>query len=380
VSIEQPTVNKITVFVMAAVAALIAVVFASTIDAAAFQVGLIAFAVATGVYAHRALAVSANADREGITVTNLRRTTHHAWSTVDQLSVGPLPKGSGVGMTVELRDGTTVPVEASWAPWYEGSRSTSNTARCNALVAAIDAMRTAPASEDVATRAADDPLTIRPLTADDAEEAARMLSAAWDETYMESFSRSNDYGRDVDEDAAMLTELVSGSITMAGCLVADRSGSLVGISVFGPPSTRDPGLDGFVEVYLLFVLNTEQSERTGTRLAVGTASTLRQAGARGVVAHVPLRLRDLRNRIEALGIAPTGEPEEQIWYGLPVPVVEYRRPLPTVPAPDTAAGPPTRRRRWDGPSMRVRDRGRLRVTKGFRRTDPKDRRLASRSS
>lgn len=335
VTIDQPTANKATVFALAGGAAFVAMVFISKIDAALFQAGLAIFALAACVYAYRAIAVSAVADRDGITVTNLRHTTRHRWSDVEVMSVGPVPRGPGNGVWVNLTNGTSVPVEASWGAWFEGKRGAANTARCERVRVAIDTMRAAPRaapSPEPTTEPPPDPISIRCMTPEDAQIAAEVLKTAWTETYGDLLSHQALYERDVEEDSNMLIELTNGSIPAAGGLIAEHEGEVVGLSVFGPANSRDPDLEDHVELYMLYVLDSERTSHVGTRLTVRTMYALRSAGAQGVVAHVHAGHRRLTRRIEALGIERHGEVAEQNWYGLPVKVIEYRKAFDPVPA------------------------------------------------
>ena len=340
VTIDQPVVNKFTVLGLASVAAFIAAVFASNVDAALFQLALIAFAIGCGFYAYRAIQVSAEADRQGITVTNLRRRTRHPWSTVDALTVGPVPRGPGMGISVDLVDGTSVPVEASWGAWYEGKQAAGNRVRCEAFVTAIAAMREAPASVASDTdEAAPERLLVRPMETGDAPAAAEFLREAWRRTYGELLTNSAMYDRDVDEDARMLTELVGGDIPRGGGLVAVHGDDIVGVSVFGPPASQPPELEGCVELYLLYADDDEPMDRVGTRLTIRTMYAIRATGAHGVLGHVHAGYRNLRRSIEARGTEPAGDVVEQNWYGLPVNVVRYQRAF----GPTLASNPPIRR-------------------------------------
>ena len=340
VTIDQPVVNKFTVLGLASVAAFIAAVFASNVDATLFQLALVAFAVACGFYAYRAIQVSAVADRQGITVTNLRRQTHHPWSSVDVLSVGPVPRGPGTGIAVDLADGTSVPVEASWGAWYEGKQAAGNTARCEAFVTAIAAMRVAPTSDgSEPEEPMVDRIVVRPMEPDDAPTAAAFLRSAWRRTYGELLTNSAMYDRDVDEDTRMLTELLSDDIPRSGGLVALRNDEIVGVSVFGPPARQPLELEDCVEIYLLYADDEHPEDRVGARLTIRTLYAIRATGARGVVGHVHAGYRDLRRTIETRGMEPAGDVTEQNWYGLPVNVVRYQRAF----GPTLASNPPIRR-------------------------------------
>lgn len=334
VTIDQPTANKVTVFALAGGAVFVAMTFMTKIDAALFQAGLAVFAVATCVYAYRSIRVAAVADRDGITVTNLRHSIRHRWHEVEALGVGPVPKGPGTGMTVHLTDGTSVPIEASWGAWFEGKRGAGNAARCERIRVAIEAMRSAPdtpPSPEPLAEPPSDPIHVRPMTPEDAPVVAEVLKKAWTETYGDLLSHRALYDRDVEEDTAMLVELTNGSIPTAGGLVAELRGEVVGLSVYGPAPSREPSLEGYVEAYMLYVLDSARASRIGTRLTVRTVYALRSTGARGVVAHVHAGYRHLTRRLEAMGIERSGEIGEQNWYGLPVKVVEYRKAFGAIP-------------------------------------------------
>ncbi|MGI9529446.1 MAG: hypothetical protein ACR2NG_07015 [Acidimicrobiia bacterium] len=336
VRIEQPTANKVTVFALAAVAVFVAMAFISRIDAALFQAGLALVAIAICVYAYRAIGLSAIADESGITVTNLRHTTRHRWPDVDALAVGPVPRGPGTGIAVQRKDGTSVPVEASWGAWFEGKHGAANTVRCESIVASIAAMRDAPAAPapEPEPESPADPLSVRPMTPADAPEAAAVLAVGWRETYGELLTHQALYERDADEDAATLVELSDGSIPMSGGFVVERDGDIVGLSVFGPADPRRQDLEGYVELFMLYLLQSESESRASTRLMVRTYRAIRATGAGGAVAHVHAGQRTLTRRLEALGIKRADGTTEQNWYGLPVKVVEFRRAFTYTPTPD----------------------------------------------
>lgn len=336
VRIEQPTANKITMFALAGTAVFVALVFISRIDAALFQAGLAVFGIAACVYAYRAIQIEAVADGTGISVTNLRGSGRHRWSDIDALTIGPVARGPGTGITIQLVDGSSVPVEASWGAWYEGKKAAANTLRCELIVSAIETMRLAPETSTAPAPVVEemtDPVVVRPMTPEDAGEAASVLKQAWTETYGDILTRQALYERDSAEDTAMLSELTDGSIPLSGGMVVERNGEMVGLSVFGPVASREPETEGFVELYLIFVLDSERTSRAGTRLSVRTLHAIRAAGAAGAVAHIHTGQRTLTRRLEALGIDRHGDTTEQNWYGLPVKVAEYRRPFTSVPMP-----------------------------------------------
>jgi hypothetical protein len=105
----------------------------------------------------------------------------------------------------------------------------------------------------------------------------------------------------------------------------ERSGTIVGASVFGP--TQGEGVDGFVEIFMLYVRADELGGEAGRRLALRTFGAIRDSGASGIVGHVQVDNQRFRDQIERMGIRQQGPPAEQIWHGLPVRVVEYRFPF-----------------------------------------------------
>ncbi|MCL1598451.1 MAG: hypothetical protein M3094_04660, partial [Actinomycetia bacterium] len=123
----------------------------------------------------------------------------------------------------------------------------------------------------------------------------------------------------------MLRDLLAGAIPGAGSLVVERDGEIVGASVFGP--TQVDGLEGFMEIYMLYVRAGEIGGTASRRLVLRTLGSIRGSGFRGIVGHVYVNNLPFRSQIEKLGIQPHGKPQEQIWYGLPIRVVEYRLDL-----------------------------------------------------
>ena len=63
------------------------------------------------------------------------------WGEVDHLAVAQLKHNQGTGLEIVTRDGTRIPVEASWGPWYATSKADDNTLRCEHVIAEIDRLR-----------------------------------------------------------------------------------------------------------------------------------------------------------------------------------------------------------------------------------------------
>ncbi len=331
VRIEQPTVNKVTVFLVAGAAVFVTLVLITRIEAAGFRLLLVAFLAGVLLYAYRSIEISAVADADGIEVRNLLRHRRLAWSEVASLTVGDAGKTAGTGIVVEAADGSTMPVEASWGAWHEGKGSGANARRCEEILRAIDGLRTHRGDESPDRAIVVDPIRVRPATPEDVAATVATIATARRETYDEILPGRVFDGADLEQDAEMLREIIDGAIPGAGCLVVERDGEIVGTSVFGP--TRADGLDGYVEVYMIYVLAGEIGRGAGRRLVVRTVAAIRSSGARGIVGHVYVGNRALRDRLEAHGTAPHGDTQEQIWYGLPIKVVEYRLPFSPAPIP-----------------------------------------------
>jgi len=326
VKIEQPTANKVTVFLIAAAAGFLTLVLLTKIEADGFKALLLVFLIGVLLYSYRAIQVVAIADADGIDVRNLIRNRRFPWSKVDVLSVGKAGSGPGTGITVELVDGSAMPIEASWGTWYQGKESAANTMRCERFIGQINAMRSYDPDLDGHDDAPPiDPIVVRRTEVDDVDAVAETIDAAWRETYDEILPGQVFNDRDPADDAAMLRDLLDGAIPGAGSLVVERFGEIVGASVFGP--TQADGLEGYIEIYMIYVRAAEIGSGVGWRLVVRTLGSIRESGARGVVGHVYVNNRSLRNRIERMGIQPHGKPQEQIWYGLPIRVIEYRMSL-----------------------------------------------------
>lgn len=314
------------VFLIAGLAGYLTLLFLSKIDAGAFTALPLAFLAVVFIYAYRAIQVVAIADTDGIDVRNLVRRRRLGWSEIDVLSIGKIGKGSGIGIAVELVDGSAMPVEASWGPWYQGKAGAENTVRCERFIERIDTMRARdPDPDESGGPSTVDPYVVRPSLVDDADVVAEMINAAWRETYAGILPEQTIHGRDPSDDAAMLRRLLDGSVPGAGSLLVERSGEVVGASMFGPSQVE--GLDGFTEVYMIYVRSSEIGGGAGRRLVMRTFVAIRDLGARGIVGHVYVRNRPFRDQVERMGIEPYGDPQEQIWYGLPVRVVEYRLTL-----------------------------------------------------
>ncbi|MFV1972025.1 MAG: hypothetical protein ACC683_13630 [Acidimicrobiia bacterium] len=326
VRLEQPTANKVTVFLIAGLAGYLTLLFLSRIDAGAFAALPLVFLAAVLIYAYRAIQVVAIADTDGISVRNLVRRRDLRWSEIDVMSVGKVGNGPGTGITIEFVDGSTMPVEASWGQWYQGKAGADNTVRCERFIERINMMRAHdPDLDEPGGPPTVDPFVVRPSLIADADAVAETIDAAWRETYAGILPEQTIHGRDQTDDAAMLCKLLDGSIPGAGSLVVERAGEIVGASMFGP--TKVDGLDGFTEIFMIYVRSGEVGGGAGRRLVIRTFGAIRNSGARGIVGHVYVRNRPFRDQIEGMGIEPHGDPQEQIWYGLPVRVVEYRLTL-----------------------------------------------------
>jgi hypothetical protein len=326
VKIEQPLVNKATAFTIAAVSGFFAVVFLTQINAGVFNLVLIIVLAGVLLFAYKAIQVIAIADAEGIEVRNLIRRARIPWTRIDALTVGAAGSENALGITLDLKDGSTMPIEASSGPWYQKTLSAGTVARCEQFVERIDKMRrsAANAAEQASLDAAA-ALTVRPTVVQDADVVAETINDAWRETYAEILPGYKGFERNPADDADMLRELLDGSIEGAGSFVVERSGTIVGASVFGP--TYGEGVDGYIEIFMLYVRAEEIGGEAGRRLVLKTFGAIRASGAAGIVGHVQVDNRRFRSQIARMGIDPHGEPMEQIWHGLPVRVVEYRLAL-----------------------------------------------------
>jgi hypothetical protein len=323
VKIEQPKANKATAIMVAGVSGFLGFVLLTKIDAAGANLVLIAVLASVLVLSYKAIQVVAVANVEGIEVRNLIRSAHLKWVDIAALTVGTVGKGSGMGITVNLDDGSTLEIEASFGPWYQTSPSAETEARCARFVERIDEIRRNAANAEERVRLeASDALKVRASSAADVDTVAKTLDAAWHETYADILPGYRGFERSPAEDAEVLRELLDGTIYGAGSLLVERSGTIVGASVFGPTHGED--VDGFTEVYMLYVRADEIGGGAGRLLVLRTFGAIRASGSRGIIGHVQVNNARFRNQIEAMGIQQHGEADEQIWHGFPVSVVEYR--------------------------------------------------------
>lgn len=323
VKIEQPSANKITAFALGGLAAFLTLLLLTKIQAAGFTLFILVFLVVVFVYVYRAVRVEATATPDGISVQNLVRKGYFEWSEVDVLSVIPTKSGSGTGITIELENGSMMPIEASWGPWYQGKMSAETTKRCERLIEDIRLIRQYdPEVDDPDPLLPIDPIAVRVATQDDADLIAEIFDAAWAETYSEILPGSLLVDRKSSDDAQMLRELLDGSIPKAGSLLVERDGDVVGASVFAPTTSK--GSEGFMEVFMLYVRADELGTGVGRRLVLRSFNEIRASGAPGIVGNVYVNNRRLRSQIERIGVATKGETGEQVWYGVPIKVVEYR--------------------------------------------------------
>ncbi|MCL1600927.1 MAG: hypothetical protein M3112_05255 [Actinomycetia bacterium] len=323
VKIEQPPTNKATAIAIAVVAGFFGVVFLTQINAGVFNLMLIMLLAGVLLFAYKAIQVIAIADAEGIEVRNLIRRARIPWTKIDTLTVGAAGSENALGITIDLKDRSTMAIEASSGPWYHKTLSDETVARCEEFVERIDKLRrnAANAAEQANLDAAAS-LTVRATVVQDADGVAETINDAWHETYAEILPGYKGFERDPADDADMLRELLDGSIEGAGSFVVERSGTIVGASVFGP--THGEGIDGYVEIFMLYVRADEIGGDASRCLVLRTFGAIRASGAAGIVGHVQVDNRRFRSQIERMGIDPHGEPMEQIWHGLPVRVVEYR--------------------------------------------------------
>jgi N-acetylglutamate synthase-like GNAT family acetyltransferase len=322
VRIEQPSVNKITAFALGGLAAFLTLLLLTKIQAAGFTLFILVFLVAVFVYVYRAINVEAIATPDGISVQNLVRSADFQWSEVDVLAVIPTKSGPGTGITVELKNGSVMPIEASWGPWYQGKMSAETTKRCERLIEDIRSMRRYdPQVDAVEAQLPVDPVLVRVATEQDADGIARIFDAAWTETYSEILPGSLLLDRKSADDAQMLRELLDGSIPRASAVLVERDGDVVGASVFAPTTSK--GVEDFMEIFMLYIRADELGTGTGRRLVLRSFNEIRASGALGIVGNVYVNNRKLRSQIEHMGVATKGETHEQVWYGVPVKVVEY---------------------------------------------------------
>jgi predicted N-acetyltransferase YhbS len=311
---------------MAGLAAFVTLLLLTKIDIAGFRIFILVFVTVVFIYVYRAIKVVAIADRSGIEVQNLIKGSRFDWSEVDVLAVIPTKSGSGTGITIKLKDGSILPIEASWGPWYQGKMSAETTIRCERLIEEINLMREYdPDRDDPEPEVPVDPVAVRPATAQDADLVAGVIETAWRETYAEILPGSMVLDRSTADDAQMLRELLDGSTKGAGSLVVERDGEVVGASVFGPIDPVVTG--GFTEIYMLYVRADEVGSGVGRRLVLRTFGTIRESGANGIVGHVYVNNRRLRAQLDRMDTAHKGDIHEQVWYGLPVKVIEYRLTL-----------------------------------------------------
>ena len=142
-TIEQPMVNRVTIFLVVAAASYGLFVVMSLIGGGIF---IVLFLVGLGAlwwFCYRTLRIEATANQYGIAVTNLWASADCPWATIDRLSVEENEKGGGSGIVIHRTEGDPVAIEASWGPWYQGKGrfAKKNAERCEALIDEISTVR-----------------------------------------------------------------------------------------------------------------------------------------------------------------------------------------------------------------------------------------------
>ena len=118
--IDQSTANKLSIGVFVAVAAYVLLILIRRLEGGPLNALMVATLVAILLYAYRVFRTAAIADDRQILVRNLLGNTMVSWGEVRSISAGPSPRGENIGVNLLLADGTVLPIEASWGPWYQG--------------------------------------------------------------------------------------------------------------------------------------------------------------------------------------------------------------------------------------------------------------------
>jgi hypothetical protein len=177
VKIEQPLVNKATAFTIAAVSGFFAFMFLTRIASGVLNLILIAILAGALVFAYKAIQVIAIADAEGIEVHNLIRKAHLPWTSIDTLTVGAVGSENALGITIELANGSSVPIEASSGPWYQKTLSAETVERCDQFIERVDTLRTnATNAAERTNLEASDSLKVRVTVAEDADAVAETIT------------------------------------------------------------------------------------------------------------------------------------------------------------------------------------------------------------
>ena len=120
VRIDQSVANKLTIGAFVAVAAYVLLLLITRLDGGPLRALMVMTLFAILLYAYRVFRTAAIADERGVVVRNLLGNRSVSWGEVRSISAGPSPKGENIGVNLMLADGTILPVEASWGPWYQG--------------------------------------------------------------------------------------------------------------------------------------------------------------------------------------------------------------------------------------------------------------------
>jgi len=164
-------------------------------------------------------------------------------------------------------------------------------------------------------------IRIRPGTLADADEVARVVGASWSAAYDGLLVDSALSGRSLEADAHQTELLIENGPPGSGVHIAESTGSIVGVSLFGPPDDgRPPGTVG--SLYMLYTVSEAWGTAAGHRLFESTADAMRRAGLSMMEAEVLDSNERARNFFERQGMRSKGS-HQQDWFGAPVIVVEY---------------------------------------------------------
>jgi RimJ/RimL family protein N-acetyltransferase len=170
------------------------------------------------------------------------------------------------------------------------------------------------------------PVVVRAATLADAAAIGRVQVLAWQAAYVGQMPQEYLDGLAADQRAGYWRQVLSTPREQAPVLVGEVEGEVAGFATFGP-AQDDPGTsDG--ELYAINVRPDRWGSGVGSALLAAVHAGLAGLGYRSAVLWVLPGNQRARAVYEHVGWRPDGAERTAEVFGVTVPEVRYRRPLP----------------------------------------------------
>jgi len=170
------------------------------------------------------------------------------------------------------------------------------------------------------------PVVVRAATLADAEAIGRVHVLAWQAAYVGQMPQKYLDGLDADERASHWRRVLSTSREHAPVLVGETAGEVAGFATFGPARDDPDTSDG--ELYVVNVRPDRWGSGVGGALLAAVHAGLAGLGYRSAVLWVLPGNQRARAVYEHLGWRLDGAERTDEAFGVLVPEVRYRRPMP----------------------------------------------------